>query len=153
MKLLTSLLFAGALATSAAAQNLVANLVTNAGGQPSSGDAPFYVIGTRAVFVADGAFGLEPYVTDGTVAGTRLLLDLAPAADSAPQDLCVLGNEVLFSADVPGLGRELWKTDGTTAGTVLVKDVRPGPSNSNPSGLIAYGGYVWFSAFEDGSGF
>ena len=76
------------LAAAAPAQSLVANLVTNnTSGQRSSGTEPFHVIGSRAVFVADGAFGLEPYVTDGTAVGTRLLRDLAPDADSSPQFL------------------------------------------------------------------
>lgn len=137
----------------APAQSLVANLVTGATGQPSSGTDAFFVIGNRAVFAATGPFGAELYATDGTPTGTHLLADLAANGNSSPQQLVVLGNEVLFAADVPGLGRELWKTDGTTAGTMLVKDIRSGAGDSNPAGLVAFGSFVYFSAIDGSSGF
>ena len=63
----------------APAQSLVANLKTTTGGQPSSGSDPFFVIGGLAVFDGNGAFGSEPYVTDGTSAGTHILKDLMRA--------------------------------------------------------------------------
>ena len=41
---------------------------------------------------------------------------------------------------------ELWKTDGTPPGTALVRDMVPGPDSSDPEGLTAAGGRLFFSA-------
>jgi ELWxxDGT repeat protein len=46
-------------------------------------------------------------------------------------------------------GVELWKSDGTETGTVLVKDIWSGPTTSNPFGLTAMSGALFFSA-DDG---
>ncbi|MCK5942133.1 MAG: hypothetical protein KAI24_09205, partial [Planctomycetes bacterium] len=126
----------------ASAQSLVANLRTTASGQPSSGFEPFFVAGGHAVFDGNGRFGSEPYVTDGTPFGTFLLRDLWPAASSNPKDFCVIGNDVFFTANAPGVGIELWKTDGTVAGTVLLKDVRPGSNSSLIGNLTAFNGLL-----------
>ena len=55
----------------------------------------FAILGSRAVFFADdGRHGLEPWVTDGTSQGTRLLVDvetsLVPEALAPPADLSVV---------------------------------------------------------------
>ena len=104
-----ALLVSGALAVltaNASAQNIISNLVTGNTGNPGSNTDGFFVIGNKAVFVPSGPYGLEPWVTDGTPAGTFMLSDLMPEGSSQPRDLVVLGNEVLFVANVPGLGRE-----------------------------------------------
>ncbi|MCB9879297.1 MAG: hypothetical protein H6835_17005 [Planctomycetes bacterium] len=135
-----------ALAATASAQGLLDNLVTSPGGNGSSGTDPFHVIGGKAVFVASGSFGSEPWVTDGTPAGTKLLLDLAPVGSSGPQHLITYGNQVLFTAYVPGLGTELWTTDGTTAGTQLVVDMFPGDGNGQVDYPVLFNGFVYFAA-------
>jgi large repetitive protein len=57
----------------------------------------------------DGVQGLEPWVTDGTAAGTRLLADLAPGEDaSGPARFTVAGDLVGFDANDGVHGRELW---------------------------------------------
>ena len=83
----------------------------------------------RVLFVASGpGTGFEPWVTDGTVAGTSLIADLHPgAAGSAPQHFAQLGSQLYFFADDGVLGTELWRTDGTPAGTHNVLDTIPGP--------------------------
>ncbi len=134
------------------AQSLAANLVTNTSGQVGSGVERFVVLGSRAVFVAAGPFGVEPWATDGTPAGTALLVDLMPGGSSYPADLVLHNGAVLFVADVPGLGRELWRTDGTTAGTTLVADILPGAVGSAPTELVAMGGFVYFAATGPGLG-
>ncbi len=99
----------------AIAQSLVANLVTTTSGQFSSNVTRFVPFGARAAFAASGPFEREPWVTDGTVPGTFLLVDLRPAGDSQPDDFVALGSEVLFVATVPGFGRELWITGAFAA--------------------------------------
>ncbi|MCB9879296.1 MAG: hypothetical protein H6835_17000 [Planctomycetes bacterium] len=152
MRTTTPIVASLALALAAPAQSLVDNLVTNTGGQPSSGDTPFYVIGSRAMFVASGPFGLEPYVTDGTPAGTAILRDLVANGSSAPQKSIAYGSLALFTADVSGFGRELWRTDGTTAGTELVVDLYPGDNSSLIDEPVLFGGFVYFSGRDGTSG-
>jgi ELWxxDGT repeat protein len=76
-----------------------------------------------AVFLAasDGIHGTEPWRTDGTEAGTRLIADVCPGScASFPRSFTTAGNLVFFLADsLQGTG--LWASDGTPAGTAPVK--------------------------------
>lgn len=75
----------------------------------------------------DGRTGIELHATDGTVAGTRLVRDIAAGvASSWPSRLHRQGRRFLFTAYEDLHGRELWLTDGTRRGTRLVRDIRPG---------------------------
>jgi ELWxxDGT repeat protein len=57
----------------------------------------------------DTAHGAEPWVTDGTSAGTRMLVDLFPGTTgSDPRELTTAGPTLFFSAETPDRGRELW---------------------------------------------
>jgi len=94
--------------------------------------------GQRACFDGwsqDG--GIEPWVTDGTVAGTRLLRDLVPgAASSGPEPIQWVGNRLLL-ATRSGLQRgRLWVTDGTPAGTVPVSDAPSSPGSFRGLGVL-----------------
>src|SRR5262249_51574661 len=88
----------------------------------------------------------------------RCLLSAALALDintqgtlpSNPTDLVAVGTTLFFTADVPGLGRELWRSDGTEAGTALVKDIVPGAAGSNPAGLTNVNGVLFFTAEAPG---
>lgn len=80
----------------------------------------------------DVGAGCEPYVSDGTTAGTKLLKDIAAGnTASDPKGFVAIDNEVYFEATDDAHGAELWKTDGTPGGTVLVADIVPGPDSSN----------------------
>lgn len=111
-------------------------------------------LGDRAVFVnLINELGREPWVTDGTAAGTQPLADLMPGpAASDPRDLTVVGSLLFFSALTPGAGRELCVTDGTPAGTRLVLDLWPGATSSTPRTFAAVGGVLLFVADEPGHG-
>lgn len=66
----------------------------------------------------DGRSGVELFVSDGSVAGTRLLADInLAAAASRPSHLLRCGERLSFLADDGVNGERLWSSDGTRAGT------------------------------------
>lgn len=110
----------------------------------------FYQLPNRLVFYADdGIHGREPWVSDGTVAGTKLLADLCPGScASTSGTLPSLPNRLLIGAITPATGAEIWSTDGTPAGTRLTKDICPGICWSNYYGFHRLGGRILFAARE-----
>jgi ELWxxDGT repeat protein len=76
----------------------------------------------------DGVHGFEPWITDGTTAGTHLLADLDPGSrGSGAIYFHALGDgRVVFGASTAASGRALWVTDGTATGTRVLADVSPG---------------------------
>ncbi len=79
----------------------------------------------------DGLTGPELWVSDGTAAGTRLILDILPGIDgSSPFPIAAAGGRALIYADDGDHGREPWVSDGTEAGTAMACDIRPGPGSS-----------------------
>lgn len=142
------------LAQSLASQSLITDLAPSPSGGSAAAISEIVAAGGLGFFAATGGFGRELYVSDGTPGNTRMVKDLGtrassnPGASSNPQELTVLGSEVLFTAIVEGLGRELWKSDGTAAGTVLVMDSSEGPSSGSPMDLIQVGSLVYFSAYN-----
>ena len=100
---------------------------------------------------SDNATGAEPWVSDGTVAGTRLLKDICPGAGGNDPGLWAnIGSRVIFCAHDNVSGDELWITDGTANGTKMVKDIRPGTSDSAIWGISSLGNQVVFRA-DDGT--
>jgi ELWxxDGT repeat protein len=110
----------------------------------------FRAFGNGALLAADAGTGYEPYVSDGTAAGTRLLGDLFPGpGHSNPEEFTVLGGLAVFSALDPNLGRELYVTDGTPNGTSLLRDLWPGVGGSSPQWFAEYNGRAVFAATDD----
>jgi ELWxxDGT repeat protein len=98
----------------------------------TAGSSPSQLVaeGQRAFFTADdGVAGPELWLTDGTTAGTRMVLDLQRPGAGSPVDLTAMDGYVLFVADDGVHGRELWRSDGTTGGTILLADAFPGAGN------------------------
>ncbi|MBK9490949.1 MAG: hypothetical protein IPO07_20770 [Haliscomenobacter sp.] len=61
--------------------------------------------------------------SDGTSAGTQLVKDLYPGAESSNILLPTLFNDLyVFTAAHQSIQRYIWKSDGTSAGTVILKD-------------------------------
>jgi ELWxxDGT repeat protein len=111
-------------------------------------------LGNRFVFAAfDGPHGIEPWITDGTVKGTRLLKDLCPGSCNgliSVWDRAQPGR--LYLTGTNGTrGDELWVTDGTGPGTRLVRDICRGSCDSHPRSPILVGSRLVFVA-DDGSG-
>lgn len=99
----------------------VADLLTMGSGLRSTDTYQFAALGSRAVFVAKHpATGVELWVTDGTGAGTQLVVDLNPGpASSGPGSPVAMGGAVYFVASDGSVNR-LFRTDGTAAGTQVV---------------------------------
>ncbi|MES1240570.1 MAG: hypothetical protein ABUT39_03030 [Acidobacteriota bacterium] len=108
--------------------------------------------GNRFVFAAnDGLHGVEAWVTDGTVEGTRLLKDFCPGLCYGLTEVwdSTLPGRIFLAADKRNRGNELWVTDGTEAGTRLVKDICPGSCGGRPYAHFVVKDRVLFAA-DDG---
>lgn len=108
-------------------------------------------LGRRAVFAADdGVHGLEPWITDGTPAGTRLLRDLCPGPCSgfgeAAGAFFVQAGRLYFAAQDGVHGFELWSSDGRGSGTRMVRDLWPGPESAGPGAFGRFGEQIVFGA-------
>ncbi len=96
------------------------------------GDTLPTIAGKVVFFADDGNHGVEPWVSDGTQAGTYMLKDIHPGAATSGGPSVVGRTEryVLFFAEDGTHGMELWRTDGTQAGTIMLGDIEPGPRGS-----------------------
>lgn len=96
------------------------------------------VINGKIYFGGATSSGTEPWVSDGTFAGTYQLQDLNSSAfgigSSFPRSFMEFDGEVIFRAD-DGFtyGGEIYQTDGTVAGTGIYLDFRPGGSDGIPA--------------------
>ena len=116
--------------------------------------------------------GTEPWRSDGTQAGTRLIKEIHRGrqpmmcsipddcgtfpAGSDPQSFVTIGKTTFFVATHPRYGKELWRTKGTRASTRLVKDVRSGPRSGlafAEDTLVEYRGELYFVADDGRHGF
>jgi ELWxxDGT repeat protein len=112
------------------------------------------IVGNRLYFLASGLTGTEPWVSDGTVAGTYQL-DLPPQnwsdQGNGISNVAVVGNYVLFMATTEDFGRELWRIDTANNDAVsLVADIAPGTLNGTYTAWIdSVGGAAVFTAAAD----
>ncbi len=89
-----------------------------------------YILNDQLVFIADdGTHGDEWWTSDGTEAGTEMIVDLLPGSEGGAINCCnsliaksivVYKNELYFNSNIGSSQRRLYKTDGTAAGTVEV---------------------------------
>ncbi|MDP4254282.1 MAG: hypothetical protein Q8938_09770 [Bacteroidota bacterium] len=57
----------------------------------------------------DGIHGEEPWISDGTDAGTMMIQDIVPGSGgSAPDNYTLVGDKLFFTATTPAYGTELW---------------------------------------------
>ncbi|MEZ5967048.1 MAG: PKD domain-containing protein [Planctomycetota bacterium] len=127
------------------------------GGTVHVTDLPFSARGGGGVVGNELIFGtgFDIRATDGTAAGTRLVLPSDPYRLTAASDVAVLDGILYFpGSDQQDL--ELWRTDGTETGTWRVADINPGtaigtgnPLSSSPADLRVANGRLFFTA-DDG---
>lgn len=102
----------------------------------------------RLLFVNyDGALGMEPWVSDGTAAGTTLLKNVAPEVvnnSSMPASLTDFNGKLWFLADDGVHGQEPWQSDGTAAGTKLVADITGGKDSTGVQQQTMWNGNLYF---------
>ena len=120
-------------------------------------DDVFYVLNGQLLFFAnDGTHGFEPWLSDGTFLGTRLLADIYSTPINLPLTadgltfLTEYQRRLYFTANDGLTGRELWSTDGTTVGTWVLSDIGPGYESgySDAFGPSVIDGELFFSAFD-----
>jgi len=98
-------------------------------------EGPFIPAAGKLFFLASTTeAGVEPWVTDGTMAGTKMVKDIYPGSEgsiistagfASAKTAEIDGNLLFFARDGKN-GNELWKSDGTEEGTVLVRDMENG---------------------------
>lgn len=109
----------------------------------------FRALGNRLAFLATDSFGrLEPWVSDGTIGGTRRLAEVYPALAASffelSSEIVEAGGKFFYvSGEESEVGTEpaLWVSDLTAAGTMKVGALRD--STGVPvteTGLFAFGG-------------
>lgn len=111
------------------------------------------VFGGELIFrAADPEAGREPWLTDGTLEGTRLLADVEPGSGGSDMEQpTAVGTALFFTARTSAAGRELWVSDGTAEGTQLVGDFLSGPESSYPALHAELDGRLLFSAIPEAS--
>ena len=120
-----------------------------------SGEGPSWlaVAGDALYFSADGGEGQELWVTDGSLEGTRLVVDLVSGrSGSYPTWLTGLNENLVFSAHTPETGTELWVFDSSSGETTLLADLdsRKNPLPVFPHELFVFNDVTYFR-MDDGT--
>ena len=108
--------------------------------------------GDRLLFAARGESGVEPWVSDGTIEGTRPLRDIAVGpASSLPNlfrdpSLRPVDGVFTFAASDGATGDELWSSDPDALDALFLGDLDDGPSSAYPAELTPLGDRVFFAA-------
>lgn len=91
----------------------------------------------------------EIWRTDGTAAGTQLVVDLHPQGNSNAAQFTVMADSLYFVADFKfngiNYGKEIYRLEKDNSYD-LVKDIKPGSSHSNPSELTVLNDKLYFVA-------
>jgi ELWxxDGT repeat protein len=102
------------------------------------------------------ANGRELWLTDGTEAGTRQVIDATPGpAGAFPSTVQLANGKLLFASDDAAGDTELWVTNGTTAGTSQLVEINPIVSFSSaiaPTFITPFDGGALFFADDGASG-
>lgn len=101
----------------------------------------------------DGTHGKEPWKSDGTSAGTQLVLDIAPgSANSFPGPFVQFNGTLYFGADNGVDGEQLFSSDGTAAGTQVGLDLGQIPDLNYGYYFTEFNGRLYFQGHTDAQG-
>lgn len=121
------------------------------------GDRFFTEFNGKMIFVSsNGVNGVEPFVSDGTIEGTKMIKDVRPSRflgsiyanhENNPA-LTKVGNNIFFRGTDGDNGYELFKTDGTETNTTMVKDIVAGSGSSidESTFFFEFNGVLYFKA-------
>ncbi|WP_073565749.1 ELWxxDGT repeat protein [Archangium sp. Cb G35] len=99
----------------------------------------------------DESTGQEPWRTDGTAEGTRLVRELIPGYNQGDiTGLATAGGSLFISTEASSSDGALWKSDGTAAGTVRFGSREDW---TNPGHLISCNGQLFFQDHVGGPSF
>ncbi len=125
-------------------QSGVAN---NTGGVPDL----VAVSGNRVVFAGNASdLGVEPFISNGTAAGTQAIRDIAVGGSNSPFDFTATPGGVAFIARTPADGDELYLSDFTSSGTQRVSQIAVG-SGHGARAILGVEGSSIFLAGSNGS--
>lgn len=117
------------------------------------------IFGATVDSFPDPLLGTEPWISDGTDAGTVLVKDIWPEdhEGSNPYGFTNVGGTMFFGATLnlfPGqqFGTELWMSDGTEPGTVMVKNINSGSADAAIREITNVDGTLFFSANDSVNG-
>jgi len=108
--------------------------------------------------LSNAGLGKEPWVSDGTDAGSFLLGDIRDGASSSTSDLLATlpdqsgaaqDSLLVFSANDGVAGRQLWRSDGTPVGTEALATINPSDSAKIEPGVL-FGEHYYFAG-DDGT--
>jgi len=116
-------------------------------------------LGDKIMFIAtDGVHGLQPWVSNGTKAGTHMVKRVNEEDGVIPypgggQAIAFKGKYYFVANDGVGggpgdHGMELWRSDGTPAGTHLFKEFVPGTAGTTIYSMIVVGDKLFMSAYD-----
>lgn len=87
--------------------------------------------------------GYEPFITDGTQAGTHLLKDISPGSTGSSGIYDAVLSEDHFFFTVNGNPDKIYKSDGTEAGTQILYTAKESENISSPMAYL--NGYLFFN--------
>ena len=108
-----------------------------------------YALGEDVIYFSafEPETGTEIWKAAQGVSDAKLLKDCFEGGGSGgPAWLTMLGDQLLFSAEHAGKGREVWTSDGATENTYVLDEPHSrGPLGGAPRELMAWKGEVWFT--------
>jgi ELWxxDGT repeat protein len=120
----------------------------------SSDPKGFVAFGNKLVFNAFTASkGFEPWISDGTASGTKILKDINPGSlHSRPRLFRSIGFFVFFVVQPKPNLLALYRTDGTQAGTLFLTTLETNPTRFKDQELIDFGGRALFQKTDTKTG-